>query len=187
MKTDMQFEPNTSPRSGSDLVAVNPERITTLLELAQEHYGSRCARCVCKLGKKHRPVVHHRHYRTLGFEKPVDDIVLLCLKCHADLHTRAKARQLDKTDIPFVDPRWADSLQNRRTAAEIDANWPEGIYNPRAYDPADMRPYRITFRTQAGELKTVRESYPNLAMAEKNAEAQRSFYSHAAVESIEEV
>ena len=38
--------------------------------------------------------VHHRHYDTIGAERP-EDVRLLCSKCHADLHfarERAKRR-----------------------------------------------------------------------------------------------
>src|SRR5690606_1623741 len=94
-------------RGNNSRVAVNPERITTLFELAVEHYGRRCARC----GSKKRLTVHHRHYRTVGFEQPGKDIVLLCHDCHKGLHDRGSKKQLSREDIPYVDPRWAEWLE----------------------------------------------------------------------------
>lgn len=184
-----QTMPDQNPtftRTAKDLVAVNPERITTLGELAAEHYGDRCGRCGKKFNKKRYRVVHHRHYRTVGFEKPVDDIVQLCRVCHDDLHIRAKADQLNHTDIPYVDPQWADWLKKRPTFDERNQAWPEGVYNPNAYTPDQLKPFRITFRTAAGQQKTVTERYPNLEIATSNAESQRAFYGHLSVERIEE-
>ena len=42
-----QMQKSATPwlRGNSSKVAVNPERITTLLEVAIEHYGKKCARC----------------------------------------------------------------------------------------------------------------------------------------------
>lgn len=184
---DNKNDPKSFPRGGSDLVAVNPERIVTLMELAREHYGNRCARCQAKLGNKHKPVVHHRHYRTLGFERPVEDIVLLCRKCHTDLHTRSKAHQLTKADVPFVDPEWAESLKNRRTAAEIIAAWPEGTYNPHIYTRDQLKRFKFVFKLKDGSLKTDFDLYPDLHWATKNAEAQRDVMGYASLESVEEV
>lgn len=105
-----QYEKKRKPwrRSNDSRVAVNPERITTLLELAVEHYGKKCVRC----GSKKRLTAHHRHYRTIGFEQPDKDIVLLCHDCHKDLHTRGSKKQLNRDDIPYVDPQWAEWLQS---------------------------------------------------------------------------
>ena len=94
-------------RHNDNKVAVNPERITTLIKLAKEHYGSKCARC----GSKKKLTVHHRHYANLGFEKPVDDIVLLCAECHNDLHQRGKEKRLNRDDIPYVKPKWREWLE----------------------------------------------------------------------------
>lgn len=107
-------------RHNDSLVAVNPERVTTLLELAIEHYGKKCARC----GSTKDLCVHHRHYCTVGFEKPERDIVLLCWNCHTDLHTRSKQKRLNKDDIPFVDPRWESSLSKiSPTSSGWDPSW----------------------------------------------------------------
>lgn len=183
----MPDENPTFTRTAKDLVAVNPERITTLGELARERYGDHCGRCQKKFNKKRYAVVHHRHYRTIGFEKPVDDIVLLCRVCHEDLHVRSKANLLNHTDIPYVDPQWADWLKKRPTQDEKNQSWPEGVYNPRAYTPDQLHAYRITFRTADGKQKTVTERYPSLEIATSNAESQRSFYGHQLVENIEEL
>lgn len=94
-------------RHNDSKVAVNPERITTLIELAKEHYGGKCARC----GSKKRLTVHHRHYGNIGFERPEDDIVLLCSECHNDLHQRGRERRLNRDDIPYVKPRWSEWLE----------------------------------------------------------------------------
>lgn len=51
-----------------------------LIELA----GARCQIC----GKKTRPlIVHHKHYKSLGYEKPKDCLVL-CRKCHKRKHQK---------------------------------------------------------------------------------------------------
>ena len=97
-----QLKQKGSFRHNDSLVAVNPERITTLLELAMEHYGKQCVRC----GSKKRLSVHHRHYRTIGFEKPERDIVLLCWNCNEDIHKRARQKKLNRDDIPYVNPLW---------------------------------------------------------------------------------
>ncbi len=104
-------------RHNNSLVAVNPERVTTLLKLAIEHYGKKCARC----GNAKDLCVHHRHYRTVGFEQPERDIVLLCWDCHTDLHTRSKQKRLNKDDIPFVDPQWGSSLKEHLPKASEES------------------------------------------------------------------
>src|SRR5690349_9761554 len=109
----MDYDEPKFSRGANSLVAVNPERITTLMELAKEHYGEHCGRCRRSFTNKRKPVVHHRHYRTVGFEKPAEDIVLLCRDCHQDLHDRSQAHQLNNADIPFVDPEWEPMLRNR--------------------------------------------------------------------------
>jgi hypothetical protein len=48
--------------------------------------GGRCQKC----GKKHHKLnVHHVHYLTLGKER-LEDLLVLCPKCHAKEHGRRK-------------------------------------------------------------------------------------------------
>ncbi len=49
--------------------------------------GGRCERCGRDFGRRWRarPTVHHRHYRTLGFES-LDDVEALCNLCHSEEH-----------------------------------------------------------------------------------------------------
>ena len=113
-------------RDNNSRVAVNPERITTLLKLAIEHYGRKCARC----GSKKRLTVHHRHYRAIGYEKPVEDIVLLCGKCHEDLHERGKDKKLNRNDLPYVDPAWAEWLKDVTPPEERKKDSASGGFDP---------------------------------------------------------
>lgn len=185
----MPKQKRTFPRHSFDTVAVNPERIATLMEIAVAHYGGKCGRCQKKVGLFRRGVVHHRHYRTLGYEKPGVDIVLFCKKCHADLHERAKLQKLNAGDIPFVDPEWAGWLSSKPkplTTAEVNARRAaEGGYNPTAYKPSELSPFRIVIRKQDGSEYATVEHYPNIDIAKSNAESQRAFYNHAAVVSVE--
>lgn len=47
--------------------------------------------------------VHHRHYRSLANEHP-NDLVLLCYKCHSDLHASLGYPQSYKDYMSFTDP-----------------------------------------------------------------------------------
>ena len=68
---------------------------------------------ICEICRKRRyDHLHHKIYDNYGFEKP-EDICLLCEKCHKELHVRARAWELTKKDIPFVNPAWADDIHNR--------------------------------------------------------------------------
>ena len=43
--------------------------------------------CMCGQDNEHtRLQVHHLHYRTLGEENPMTDLVSLCKSCHEKLH-----------------------------------------------------------------------------------------------------
>lgn len=141
----MKQKTRTWPRSSYDTVAVNPERITTLMALVSNFYESRCARCTERISESYRHgVVHHRHYRTLGYEKPGEDIVLLCLDCHEDLHMRADEKRLNKTDIPFVDPRWE--------------KWLCKIQAPRSFDEIADERLEIGF-PMPGDFRRGRHDY----------------------------
>jgi len=79
----------------------------------------KCERCGFEAGSRKKFVVHHRHYRTFGNESP-EDVCLLCLPCHTEIHDRADHFQLSLDDIPFVDPEWEEKIrrlpaQNKQT------------------------------------------------------------------------
>jgi hypothetical protein len=124
-------------RTKDSLVAVNPERITTLWELAVKHYGKKCARC----SSKKKLCVHHRHYRTIGFEKPVEDIVLLCGPCHQNLHERGNQKQLNRDDSPYVDPWWAERLALIGPDGQLVVQNEGRLSVPNLYDCEDI--YRL--------------------------------------------
>lgn len=57
-----------------------------LAKLSREQAGYRCERC----GKKPSDGVlhvHHLSYENLGYEPP-EDLMVLCEKCHKDIHGR---------------------------------------------------------------------------------------------------
>jgi len=93
--------------SWKDETGSAPEYITDHMDALRaaliKGRGDRCEMC----GKKSKATlhVHHRHYRTFLNEKP-RDVVLLCKKCHKNLHARAAGKRLTKKDAPFVDPLW---------------------------------------------------------------------------------
>lgn len=175
-------------RKSSDMVAVNPERVITLLQLVMEHYQGRCLMCQRRIGRQLRGTAHHRHYRTVGYEQPVEDVVLLCWPCHNDLHQRSQSGGLTHRDIPFVDPQWAGRLEHVKTVEEIGLERAAaGIYYPANYDASEFRRYRIVIRKQSGDLKTVVEQYPSLEVARSNAESQRAYFDDLSVESVEEI
>jgi hypothetical protein len=81
-------------------------------------------------------------YRTIGFEKPVDDIVLLCWDCNADLHARGKNKRLNRDDIPFVDPNWATWLEQKAPPQEEETG---------ADDYPEPHHFLIILRDDAGK------------------------------------
>ncbi len=71
-----------------------------------------CDRCGFTSGSRKEFVVHHRHYRTFGSERP-EDVCLLCKPCHSELHELAKGFRLTVKDIPFVDPAWEQTIRRK--------------------------------------------------------------------------
>lgn len=72
-------------------------------------YGERggcCEKCLAALPLTEL-TPHHRHYRNQWEEQP-EDVVLLCVDCHWELHERHRQDALTKGDAPFVDPLWVD-------------------------------------------------------------------------------
>lgn len=168
-------------RGNDSLVAVNPERITTLFDLAVEHYGRQCAKCNKKGHRKF--IVHHRHYRTVGFEKPVEDIVLLCRACHDDLHKRSKEGILTIDDLPFVDPEWKKWLPSEaqvKQKLESEKRYKERIAQLKTYPL-----WRVTFLTNDGREVIDYGRYADEEEAQRNFEAEKEYYEHEKVLSFE--
>jgi hypothetical protein len=155
-------------RGNDSLVAVNPERITTLIKLAIEHYGEKCAKC----GAKKALVVHHRHYRTIGFEKTVDDIVLLCHTCHDDLHARLKAALCTRDDAMFLDPEWKNLPSAQMVENRIQA---EKNYQARMEELKTFSEWVGYFKSQAGIDLFDFGLYKDTEEAERNFKAEASY------------
>jgi 5-methylcytosine-specific restriction endonuclease McrA len=64
----------------------------SIREIKIDSVGDRCERC----GNDYLQLeVHHRHYRTLGREQ-LEDLEVLCKKCHEDEHLLRRARAFNK-------------------------------------------------------------------------------------------
>lgn len=72
-----------------------------------------CDRCGYSARNRKLFVVHHRHYRTFGAEKP-EDVCLLCKSCHEGIHERSESFTLTVDDIPCVDPEWETMIRSRQ-------------------------------------------------------------------------
>lgn len=66
-------------------------------------------RCTCqKCGSCAFLHVHHKHYRTYHVERP-QDVLLLCGRCHDELHAGQKAQtalNLENYSVEFLIPRY---------------------------------------------------------------------------------
>ena len=76
----------------------------------EAHGPKVCERCGFSAGKRELFVIHHRHYETLGKERP-QDVCLLCKPCHTQIHELAKKYELTVSDIPFVNPSWEKMIR----------------------------------------------------------------------------
>jgi hypothetical protein len=61
---------------------------------ALRHYGTKCKAC----GKFKLPQAHHINYRNLH-DCTLDDLVILCKRCHEDLHRKLNALGLKSSDL----------------------------------------------------------------------------------------
>lgn len=171
-------------RGNDSLVAVNPERITTLFALAVEHYGRKCAKCGAK--GHYRWVVHHRHYRTIGFEKPVEDIVLLCSDCHDDLHKRTEAKKLSIEDLPWVDPKWEKMLPSVKMLEDKNRLENELRERARLYDTYPV--WRAIFIGKDGVTEIVDTGpYKDEEEARSNFESEKEFMEYSKLVSFEKI
>lgn len=67
-------------------------------KMALEHYGHKCETC----GSMNRLQVHHRHYKTIFNEMPVD-LQVLCCGCHENAHEGEKAGVFDPVARRFME------------------------------------------------------------------------------------
>lgn len=72
-----------------------------LRKLAVCWYGNQCTKCAASENLN----VHHRHYRTFGYETK-KDVLLLCRPCHGNLHERYLQGILTPDDAWLCDPLW---------------------------------------------------------------------------------
>ena len=112
VRYDMNIRPVTPRERRAYLLGLTPEYIDHVESLKIKLVEARGVRCeMCGKGSKSTVRVHHRHYRTF-LEEKLEDLVLMCPKCHKDLHARSRWKKLTKKDIPFVDPNWSSWLEN---------------------------------------------------------------------------
>ena len=103
---DMSIRPVTPRERRAYLLRLSPEYLDHIDLLKSQLVEARGVHCeVCGKGSKSALKVHHRHYRTF-LEEKLEDLVLICSKCHADLHTRSRENRLTEQDAKFIDPEW---------------------------------------------------------------------------------
>lgn len=87
-----------------------------------EFYGYKCQCCGVK--KKSNLHLHHKHYKTFGSES-MDDVELLCMKCHNLLHKKGREVMLARGEQVKADRQRAKQLKK---AKKIKSPLNEGFY-----------------------------------------------------------
>jgi 5-methylcytosine-specific restriction endonuclease McrA len=64
--------------------------------------------------------VHHKHYRTVGSERP-EDLMVVCRWCHADTHGKQDFRLLASTDTK--ESYRIKFLSDRKTISDGEMNY----------------------------------------------------------------
>lgn len=76
-----------------------------------ELYNYKCQCCGVK--KKSNLHLHHKHYKTLGFES-AEDVELLCMKCHNTLHAKGREAMEQRGKKVKADRKRTKSEKNKK-------------------------------------------------------------------------
>nr|WP_294560394.1 HNH endonuclease signature motif containing protein [uncultured Rhodopila sp.] len=90
-------------------------------------YEGRCGMCGRLLRFEGKWAAHHKHYRNIGSE-PLDDLVLLCYRCHKAYHkglkllegNRSKVKHQGREDAKAVRRGKTRRLDSYRRAQKLD-------------------------------------------------------------------
>ena len=83
--------PNATPEETEELRAMSYEQFLgtshwrNRARAMMSYAGGRCQTCNASPSEDNPLEVHHRHYRTVGNERPID-LVALCRQCHQLIH-----------------------------------------------------------------------------------------------------